>query len=91
MFFQPRLLFFDWLDSIGEFFSSLWDGIVAVFNFLIDFVTGIIDLLSMAAEATITLTESISSLPEILVAFATGTVTVVVIFLIVGRSHGGSE
>ena len=62
---------FDFFDTVAEFFSDLWDGICAAFDFLVDFVTGIIDLLSMAEEALSTLEDSISALPDVLVTFAT--------------------
>lgn len=72
---------FQWLI---EFLSSLG-------NFLFSMIKGMIQLISLLPVAVNQLTVSIGILPSLLVAFATATITISVIFILVGRSAGGKN
>lgn len=75
---------FDFLQSIVDFFKLLFD-------FVIQLVTGLFQLLMIIPSAVSTLSESINFLPAFLVGFAGVTITVSVIFIIVGRESGGEK
>lgn len=62
-----------------------------IIDFVIQFVTGIVQLLQLIPQMTATLMDSFGLLPSFLVAFASVTVTVAVIFVIVGREGGGEN
>lgn len=74
----------DFLKQIVEFIGMLID-------FAVQLVTGLFDLLKLIPHAVSLLTESLGILPAFLVAFAGVTITVSVIFIIVGRESGGSQ
>lgn len=73
--------FFDWFVDL---FTSLAD-------FVVSFVSGILRLLKLIPTAVSFLTDYVSALPPLLTTFAGVTVTVTVIFLIVGRDSGGGN
>lgn len=75
---------FDYLGMIGDF-------IVGIGNFLVQFVEGIVRLLTLVPVSVGFLTSAIGVLPSIFITFATATVTVCVIFIILGREHGGDS
>ena len=72
------------LNEIITFIGSLIDLVVKI-------VTGLVQLLQMTPSMVQTLTGSLSLLPSILVAFASVTITVAVIFIILGREGGGQS
>lgn len=72
------------LNEIITFIGSLIDLVVKI-------VTGLVQLLQMIPSMSQTLTGSLSLLPSILVAFASVTITVAVIFIILGREGGGQS
>jgi len=72
----------DALHQIVEFIGMIID-------FAIQLITGLIQLLLLIPKCIQMLTGSLLFLPPFLVAFATATVTVSVIFIIVGRNGGG--
>ena len=72
------------LNEIITFIGSLIDLVVKI-------VTGLVQLLQMIPSMVQTLTGSHSLLPSILVAFASVTITVAVIFIILGREGGGQS
>ena len=78
-------------DNITNFFTWFVDTAKALIEFVWSIIEGTLQLLEMVPEAVETLTQSLTWLPSILVAFATATITVSVIFLIVGREHGGQK
>ena len=80
-----------YVAKIGIIDALQWliDIISSLINLVISIVEGIIQLLSVIPSAVQLLTMSIGVLPSILVGFATATITVCVIFIIVGRNSGG--
>ena len=72
------------LNEIITFIGSSIDLAVKI-------VTGLVQLLQMIPSMVQTLTGSLSLLPSILVAFASVTITVAVIFIILGREGGGQS
>ena len=66
------------IDTILEFFSSIG-------ALLWSFVRGIFQLISMLPSAVTMLTNSIATMPVVLTAFATGIVSISIVYLIVGR------
>ena len=74
----------DWLQAF-------FDIIMSLVNLAISLVDGIIQLFRLLPIAISVLSNSIGILPSILVAFATATITISVIFIIVGRNAGGSS
>lgn len=74
-----------------EFFDWIVEVVVSLVQFLWTTVKGLIQLISLIPSAVNLLTSSISLLPPLLIAFATATITICVIFIIVGRQTGGKE
>lgn len=75
------LNFFDWLvDTISSLLEFLWT-----------LIKGLIQLISLIPTAVNLLTNSIGILPSLLVGFATATITISVIFVMVGRNTGGKN
>ena len=60
---------------------------VSIGQFVVSLVTGTINLLQMIPQGISILTQSIGFLPQVFVMFATVSITVLVIYMIVGRSH----
>lgn len=79
------------LEKISDFFTWVVDTVKALIEFVWTIIDGTLQLLGLIPEATKTLTTSITHLPPILLGFAGATITVSVIFLIVGRNSGGSK
>lgn len=68
------------IKNIGMVFASIG-------QFVVSLVTGTINLLQMIPQGISILTQSIGFLPQVFVMFATVSITVLVIYMIVGRSH----
>lgn len=77
--------------GIVDFFQWLMDIIMSLINLVISLFKGLIQLISLIGPAVQSLTLSIGFLPSFLVAFATATITISVIFIIVGRNSGGKN
>ena len=65
--------------------------IISLWNFLITLIKGLLQLISLIPMSVNMLTDSIGVLPSIFVAFATATITISVIFILVGRESGGQK
>lgn len=65
--------------------STIGDFIYAVVNLLINFVTGIIQLLTILPQAVTMLTSSVAFMPSIITAFAIALISVSVVYLVIGR------
>lgn len=72
----------DFLKELGEFFHTLIDIVVNLIHQLITFVM----LIPVGVNMLIT---SVGYLPSILIVFATLSITVSVIYLVLGRGQGG--
>ena len=77
--------------GIIDFFQWLIDIIASLINLVVSLVKGIVQLLSLIPSAVQSLTLSVGFLPSFLVVFATATITISVIFIIVGRNSGGKN
>lgn len=72
-----------------EFFDWIVEVVFSLVQFLWTTVKGLIQLISLLPTSVNMLTSSLNLLPPVLVAFATATITICVIFIIVGRETGG--
>lgn len=73
-----------------KFFDWLVDIITALVDFLWTLIKGLIQLISLIPSGVTALTNSIGLLPSLFVGFATATITISVIFILVGRNSGGN-
>ena len=76
---------------MNNFFTWVVDTVSSLVEFLWTLIKGLIQLISLIPLAVNMLTNSIGLLPSILVAFATATITISVIFILVGRESGGQK
>lgn len=72
----------DFLKELGSFFQTLIDMVVNLLQQLLTFIM----LIPVGVNMLIT---SVGYLPSILIVFATLSITVSVIYLILGRGQGG--
>lgn len=72
----------DFLKELGSFFQTLIDMVVNLIQQLITFVM----LIPVGVNMLIT---SVGYLPSILIVFATLSITISVIYLVLGRGQGG--
>lgn len=79
------------MSEILNFFDWVTDVILSVFNWFTDFLENTINLFKYLGQATQLTTGLISSLPPWLQVFGTITITVSVIYIILGRSSGGKK
>lgn len=77
--------------GIFDFFKQIADFIGSLIQFVVQMVDGLIRLLALIPKCVTLLTDSIGALPTLLIAFASVTITVSVIFIILGREHGGDS
>lgn len=73
---------YDILCKIGDFFIGLYDVVKEI-------VLSVWQVLKLLPGAAATLKNAISALPDFVIAFAVATITVSVIYMIVGR--GGTD
>ena len=76
---------------MNNFFDWIVETVSSLVEFLWTLIKGLIQLISLIPTAVNMLTNSIGILPSILVAFATATITISVIFILVGRESGGQK
>lgn len=79
------------MDAIIDFFTWVSDVIESVFNWFTDFLENLMNLFEYLGQATELTGSLISSLPPWLQIFGTITITVSVIYIILGRSSGGKK
>lgn len=72
----------DFLKELGSFFHTLLDMVVNLIQQLITFIM----LIPVGVNMLVT---SVGYLPSILIVFATLSITVSVIYLVLGRGQGG--
>lgn len=73
------------MSALGQFLDSILSVFVMVINLVISFVQGIAQMVVMIPQALGMLTYSVSSLPPVLVVFATAFISVSVVYLVIGR------
>lgn len=76
---------------MNNFFTWFVDLVTSLVSFLWSLIEGLLRLISLIPTAVTVLTNSIGYLPSILAAFAAATITISVIFIIVGRDEGGQK
>lgn len=74
---------------IQEALQSLLDGLQTIFDFVVSLVTGLIDVVKFLPRVFSTLFSSIGQMPSFLTAFAVLTVTILILYIVVGRDNGG--
>lgn len=74
-----------------SFLSGIVDFFKSIISLVWQIITGLIRLLALIPDMVTNLTDSLGLLPSFLVAFASVTITVSVIFIILGRSGGGEK
>lgn len=72
-----------------DFFVSIFQTLSNVINFAVNAVLGLFDIIKMLPQLLTNVTASVSNLPSILSTFVLATITVSVIFLLIGRGEGG--
>lgn len=77
---------FEWIQNISQWFIDIFN---SVWTFIESLIKGIADLFSVIPQAVTYLTSALGYLPSTLVVFATLSITISVIYLIVGRNTGG--
>lgn len=75
---------FEWLSI---FFQSLVDMVVSIGQLIGNLVGGLFDFLKVLPNVITMLSSSIANLPDIVLPFATISITVSVVLLIIGRSN----
>lgn len=74
---------------IQEALQSLLDGLQTIFDFVVSLVTGLIEVVKFLPRVFSTLFSSIGQMPSFLTAFAVLTVTILILYIVVGRDNGG--
>lgn len=68
-----------------EFFKSILNAIITLFDMVSYLVTGLVQLFAMIPSGFALLTYSIGFLPTVLLAFASVAITISIVYLIIGR------
>lgn len=76
------------IQEMIAFFASLWDFIKMIVGLVINLVKSLISLVEMLITTVANTTTLIATLPPWLIAFATATMTVAVLYIILGRENG---
>ena len=76
-------------DTIKNFFLWIYNLIVDIVGFITSLVTGLINVLKSIPQILTFITSAIGFLPSVLAVFARLTITISIIYLIVGRNSGG--
>ena len=74
-----------------EFFNWIVSTVSALVGFVLQIIDGLFRLIGLIPVAVNVLTQSVGYLPSILAVFAGATITISVIFIIVGRQGGGDS
>lgn len=77
-------------DTISNFFSSIWDIIQSIGSFITQFIQGIITLFKVLPTVISTASQAMGYLPSVIAAFGAITITISIIFIVVGRDTGGA-
>lgn len=77
------------LDSITNFFEWIYQTVSTVFDFVGSVIAGLFNIVKSLPMVVTMLTSSIGYLPSTIAAFATLTITISIVYLLVGRETGG--
>lgn len=76
------------IQNLFSIFISIWDTIKLVINFLINIIKGLFQMLEIL-KTTITNSMNFTlTLPSWLIAFASATIAVTILYTIIGRDTG---
>lgn len=79
------------ISMIQNFFEWLFDTAGTLLNFFVSIVEGLLELFKMFPKIMRMIFHAIGYLPSIFVVFVTITISVYIIYLIVGRSAGSAS
>ena len=71
-------------EIVKEFFTF----IQSIFELVWTLLSGVLDLIAIIPQAVVALTNALNALPEVTVGFAATSITVSIIFIILGREGG---
>ena len=71
---------------IANFLGSIWGALQSLFNFVISTVKGLISVFTMLPKFITYVTSSIGYLPSMIAVFATATVAIAIVYLVIGRN-----
>lgn len=74
------------LEWFQNFFLSLGEAIASVFTLIVSLIKSLLDFITLLPTVVTMLVSSIGFLPSVLALFATLSITVSVIYLVVGRN-----
>lgn len=74
------------LNWLSELLFSIVDIVKNVFSFLLNVIQGLFNFIKMLPKFISYLTDTVGFLPSFLAVFATATVSIAIIYLILGRS-----
>lgn len=73
------------LQKIGDFLQGIWDAIITVIEFVVDFIKDIIYVVQLVGETVLKIPEYIGWLPSYFTATVLVIFAIVVIYKILGR------
>lgn len=75
------------IEWLSNFFQSLVDMVVSIGQLVSNLIGGLFDFLKVLPNVITMLSGSIANLPDIVLPFATISITVAIVLLIIGRSN----
>ena len=83
----PLSIFSDFFQWIGDFFISLVEFVQSVVMLVVNLVKGLLDFLKVLPSVLTFIVSGIENLPTVVLPFATISITVAIVLLILGRSN----
>lgn len=71
---------------IADFLSSIWGALQSLFSFVLSTIKGLLAVFMMLPKFITYVTSSIGFLPSLLAVFATATVAIAIVYLVIGRN-----
>ena len=71
---------------ISDFLSSIWGALQSLFSFVLSTIKGLFAVFSMLPKFITYVTSSIGFLPSLIAVFATATVAIAIVYLVIGRN-----
>ncbi len=71
---------------IADFLGSIWNALQSLFSFVISTVKGLVSVFLMLPKFITYVTSSIGYLPSLIAVFATATVAIAIVYLVIGRN-----
>lgn len=73
------------MSDLALFFESILSVLSMLITLVVNFVRGVVQLISILPTALTMLSYSVSALPPMIVVFATAFISVSVVYLVIGR------